>query len=99
MKFDITKKELDAWREVRAKGRRSFILKRGVLFWGLFMAVSMAIFQVLIDDAPFQWGALLRQLGINLIIYPIGGYAWGAWMWWYMDRRYRRSGGTSSTSV
>lgn len=69
-----------------AMGRTRYILLFGVLGWGLLTA---ALFTVWIY---FRMGPLnLVKLVLPFILFPIGGYFWGAFMWSTMKKRFDRS--------
>lgn len=60
-----------------ARGRKSFILRYGVLMWGVSTALLFALFQ----GYSQGWDSLPLWLGISFVVFPIGGWVWGAAMW------------------
>jgi hypothetical protein len=82
------------WEKSRANGRTSFIWKRGVIGYGLFMAISISGvlkgMDLLFDGTPFTISGLLWQMLISLLIFLPVGYGMGAWMWLEGERHYHR---------
>lgn len=72
--------------KLRAKGRKHFIVYRGMLRWGLLTFVVFTVLEWLLD---FGWhvpakGGLYRELAFlpfSLIVWLVGGYSLGAAMW------------------
>lgn len=64
-------------------GRNRFVLLVGVLGWGVPTAILFVVLQCLQEG----WDSFLVQLVIALIIFPLGGLAWGLLMWKMMERR------------
>jgi len=83
--FKFTPKSAAKWEKNRSKGRTHFVWFRGVLGWGLPMFVIMTAFNL--RRAP---SSLTLTLIVNAIIWPIGGYIWGAWMWAASEKAYKR---------
>lgn len=66
-----------------AQGRTRFILTRGVLGWGLTTGV---LWSILMTFAMEGW-SLWATLPLALIVFPIGGYFWGAFMWRFYSKQ------------
>lgn len=60
-------------------GRSRFIWTRGVLGWGVTTAVLFAA--VMAWSREMNLGMFLVTLGIALVLFPAGGFVWGALMW------------------
>ena len=59
------------------KEKKDFIIKRGVLGWGITTAILFSLLMSFVkQDATF-----LGTLATAIILFPIGGYFWGLWMW------------------
>lgn len=72
------------WEETRAKGKSHFVWRFGVLWWGGMMALIFGVKHFLQPMEP-QWiGYAL------LLIFPVGGYFCGLWIWRMMERAYQR---------
>ena len=90
------------WNEIRREGRLHFILHVGIRRWALplgtfmwfsFFLVVPIFFQ---QDAP-SWAYLGSRsfwLGLisNVLLWPLGGYVWGAWQWRRLERQFVHSG-------
>ena len=76
--------ERERWQGVRAQGARRFILRTGVLAYGMPMFVAMTFF---VNEPPS--GA--AGIAISLLIWCLGGAAFGAIMWHLTERRYRKA--------
>lgn len=86
-------RSLARWEEARARGRSRFVWINGVLMFGGFMFLIMFLMKLLFDGTFFPEDGLEPAVAIpvNLVVWALAGYAWGAWMWWIMDRSYTRS--------
>jgi len=72
------------WAFIRQGGRRRYILRTGVIGWGIPTALlSSTVMHLLGAPGPF-----LGRLGIALVMSPLGGIAFGAVMWAAGERRY-----------
>ena len=83
-------KQAQKWAAIRQRGRRRFILRTGVLGWGVpaalvFTAIGWTF------GAP---GPLLGRLAIALVLFPLTGIWFGARMWVESERRYLESSQT-----
>lgn len=88
----LTARQRDRLKETIARGKQSFLWKRGVLLFGL---TSYALFFVL--DYLF-WRTrihgpvapeFISVLLVSLPIWLVGGYLWGLAMWGYYNRLLR----------
>jgi len=66
-------------------GRSRYILLTGVLFWGGFMVICMSAFQYWMTPDSFS---ISRNVGINAIVFPVGGIFFGLWAWRFAERSY-----------
>lgn len=80
-----TQEQLDKWVATRDKGPVRFILIYGVLGWGLTTALLFSVISSFIGPRTFS-----EILGLAMIIFPLGGVAWGWMMWWLSERNWRR---------
>ena len=88
----LTKKDQEwmaKWEKTRAKGSYRFILIFGVLIWGVSTGVLYAAMVAYAErgetGVPF-W----RLLWPGLALFPAGGIAWGAAMWFLNERAYKK---------
>ena len=85
--MQMKNKEIKRWEKTREKGRQHFIWRRGVIFWGLSSGVIWAIVMPLIHrDSGF-----LDYFFPAIVIFPIVGYAWGYFMWKYIEKKYQQA--------
>jgi len=80
------KNRLETWEKWRAKGSWNFVLKVGILGWGLGCAVVFAPLFAWLTGAPF-WPVL----GLALILFPVGGSVVGYGLWLLNEWLYRRA--------
>ena len=80
-----TPKSAAKWEKNRSKGKSHFVWRYGVLGWGLCMFVVMTVLNYIRHP-----DSLAQTLIINAIIWPIGGYVWGVWMWAISERAYKK---------
>jgi len=83
----MDKKNIDRharWKTVRVQGKKQFVLKTGVLGWGITTGVLWAIMMSLTVNA----GRFIPTLITALITFPIGGYFYGAWLWDDSEKKY-----------
>lgn len=90
----MSKEAARAVRRVRmvARGRRSFILRYGVFFWGVSTAIAFSLYQ----GFTLGWGSFLYWVSISLVIFPIGGWFWGVAMWRFAVRAQLDAGDSES---
>lgn len=68
---------------ILAKGRGHFVVVWGMLIFGVSSAILFAaIMSMVDDDLPF-W----PMLWLSLILFPVGGYFWGAIMWRFFEKQ------------
>lgn len=79
---DIQKLRLARWERIKRQGIWRFVFVRGVLGWGLPMAIFGIIFERVRKEA-FLW---YMTLGLCLV----GGFLWGLAMWFVTMRIYPR---------
>jgi hypothetical protein len=72
---------------IRKLGRGKFVLRYGVLGWG----ISTAILFSLITGFTEGWDGFVFKLIPALIIFPLGGYVWGRLMWAFFERTNKRA--------
>ncbi len=81
-----SEKARQRWQKTRARGKKSFVLRVGVLGWGGFMVIAMTA-QDLIRE-PHSHHETIYYVGlvaVNLLIWPIAGYFFGNSMWGYYE--------------
>ncbi|QGX39677.1 hypothetical protein [Permianibacter aggregans] len=89
----MNEKQIEKWQAVRAKGKQHFVLYHGVLGWGLWMFVVMTTWNHF-RAADYAWQNVEPSwfsVLLNLIVWSIGGYAWGALTWTLSEQRFWRN--------
>ena len=80
--------KIEKWEKLRAKGKWNFILKYGVLLWGVGTAVLFSLF------FPMVMGGKKPSLpvfALSIVLFPIGGIAWGYFMWIFGENAYMKA--------
>ncbi len=75
------------WQQIHKQGFVRFVLIRGVLGWGIVTAILYSLLMWVFSDSDMS-----RLLPISLVIFPIGGLLWGAFIWWFSDRKHKQNG-------
>jgi hypothetical protein len=84
MQTAMREKQRRAWEEKRKQGKRSYILRRGVMRWGGFMFVLTACSDVVVRHEKLDW-ILLLSLMIGCLLF---GYIWGLCIWVLNEGRF-----------
>jgi len=71
-----------------------YVLKVGVMRWGLTMFIALALAPALLKDAPLQ----PRELFVKALIWLAGGVAFGLAMWFVQRRTARKLQASLGTS-
>lgn len=74
------------WEAVRRQGALRFILKRGVLAWGVPMFLVMHVLPSIAKGSPPS----LWALAANVAIWAVAGAGFGATMWWWSEAQHRK---------
>ena len=80
------------WEKHRAKGRTDFIVRRGIIGWGV-PAALLTIFYRIVKEQGFvvtpQLTASLRTaILVALVIFPLCGWLFGRWLWTTGEAQY-----------
>ena len=76
----------DRLARIVAGGKKRFIVRYGVLGWGLPCA---ALFTAWTYYSETTVGVV--DIVLLFIIFPVGGIAWGASMWGFLKKRYDKT--------
>jgi hypothetical protein len=81
-----SEKAKQRWQKTKARGKRSFALRVGVLQWGGFMFIVMTA-QDLFRKPRFSHQPIsyVADIAVNLLIWPVAGYFWGKSMWGFYE--------------
>jgi len=86
------------WERNRAMGRSTFIWRRGVLGWGVPIALLTIAYQV-VQEQGFVWRLVMTQhlktgIGVAMLVFPLCGYLFARWLWMTGEENYERTKAT-----
>jgi len=85
--------QIARWERERAPGRTVFILRRGVLTWGVPAALLTIIYKVVQEQGfvhtPQLTASVRSATMIAIVVFPLCGWLFGRWMWDAGEARYR----------
>jgi len=68
-----------------ARGKWDFVLRYGVIYFGIFMAVGMSVLDLVLENEPF-W----QSFQIRILIFPAVGILAGLSMWRAVNKEYKK---------
>lgn len=81
----MNEQQAERWEEIRVKGRVNYIINTGIIRWGLGTAILFTIIFTYLQKGgagiTFSNNDFVITLLIALIVFSIGGYFWGQWLW------------------
>lgn len=80
----MTKQQMDRWERIRVRGKKRYIWLSGVIGWGISTGILVCVINRL-------GGTSWVQSASSLVVFPIGGYFWGLFMWHWMERQFSKS--------
>ena len=89
---DERAREIARWEKTRAMGRTDFILRRGVLSWGVPTAILTIIYKVIQEQGfatPHLTDGLRTVIAVAFVVFPLAGGLFGRWLWTSSEQRYR----------
>lgn len=85
--------QIARWEKHRAAGRTDFIVRRGVIGWGLPAAVFAVLYKVIQQQGfvatPHLTDELRGAIVLAIIVFPLCGWLFGRWLWTTGEERYR----------
>jgi len=77
---------------IRARGRKAFVWRQGVLGFGIPYAVAMGLIMPWLTgySRPFPGHPVLHVTAMIVFYAPLGvlaGFWWGRWMWRYYESK------------
>ncbi len=86
---DVLNHREETWQTIKAKGFMYYILRHGVLGWGvpvgLFVALATVVGRVIGGDS-LTGTDVFNIMFVNILVFAIGGAIFGTIMWWYFRR-------------
>ena len=83
----------EKWARLQLLGRSQFVFRYGVLGFGLLTATLFVLLQGYLHGVT----TALFQLVPAFILFPLGGYAWGRFMWWFFEKYHERMSTTDAS--
>lgn len=81
------------WEKERALGRTGFILRRGVMTYGLPAAVLVILYKIGQEQGFSRTPALTSDLReaivVAIVVFPLCGWLFGRWLWDTGEARYK----------
>lgn len=75
-------KKIKTWNEIKNNGLRNFILKYGILRFGIPMSILNFVLMVIFNPKNYSVREYVLKLGIDLVAFSlVGGIIFGAFMW------------------
>ena len=81
------------WSQIRANGQRSFVLRHGVLGWGLPMSIWMPLGRAgfdFVEQGFVEWNQIFVSGLTGLPIWLAGGVLFGCGMWSWSEHSWHR---------
>jgi len=75
-------KKRQAWEQMRLQGKRSYLLRRGMVRWGGFMFLFSNCMDLLAHHNRLDWSHVV----VGAIVWPLTGYVWALAMWIMNER-------------
>jgi hypothetical protein len=84
--------QIERWERYRAQGRTDFIVRRGMLGWGLPAALFTVAYKAFQEQGfvlpPHLTDSLRGAIAVALLLFPIVGGLFGRWLWTTGEARY-----------
>lgn len=84
---------VNKWKEVRKKGKKNFIIYKGIIGWGLTTGILFSIFQLFLLDGLCLYqlltGNSLAKFAVNILLFMLaGGIFFGPILWAINEKQY-----------
>ncbi|NQU21569.1 MAG: hypothetical protein HQ567_09815 [Candidatus Nealsonbacteria bacterium] len=73
----------ERWEKIRARGPWPFILRYGVLYWGIGTGL---LFSIVFPIAANDDASFMNVLPLAIPLFCLGGLLWGFLMWKFMEK-------------
>ena len=77
------------WEKTRQRGRKAFLYRYGVFGWGLWTGILVSVLNVGMNNLSFKFLTVpqtLFTIMIYIVLFMLGVYIWGIFMWNWMER-------------
>lgn len=74
------------WHELRKQGKTAYVIRHGVLLWGLSTAVIWWLAMHYFQPRDPAWTRLL----VAVTVFPVGGYFVGLMSWRRNEKKYHQ---------
>lgn len=87
---DADEKRRQAWLQVRAKGKKRYVWRTGVMGWGLCCFAIFTPTMLFLGPRTHQVTTteILGTVVLNFFLFAIGGYVFGLTMWKTFNNKY-----------
>lgn len=82
----MNEKQIQQWEILRKQGKIIFVVKKGVIQWGVLTALLFSVLMQFVQPREPIWFRLL----LSLIIFPFGGIFYGLWVWANVEKKYQK---------
>lgn len=82
----MKKKNLEKWNKIINKGKLNYVIKYGVLVWGIPVGLIVNIWRY-IDEKPLDFTQFIFESLPTLIVFPIAGIFFGLFMFNYIKNK------------
>jgi len=89
----MEEKNMEQWQNTRSKGKWHFVLKKGLLYWGVTSGAISAILMQLILPSETWWEWPLSAL----FVFPLFGVFYGLSMWNYNENLFNQQENSSGS--
>ena len=87
----MNNKLMSKWGVMHKLGKRKYILKYGIFFWGIPMAILGILLQYVFNNTYRNTQIIIINFFITIIIFLLGGLLYGLIMWTYFERQYSKT--------
>ncbi|QWU15322.1 hypothetical protein SAMN04487895_10814 [Paenibacillus sophorae] len=88
----MNQKQRMKWEQLRSKGKKNFIIYKGILGWGIPTAILFTLFMSFMENYSLIFDkSFVEFFIIAIILFPAGGIVFGLWVWNWTERIYMRN--------
>ena len=79
-------KKTERWERLRSKGKCHFVVRYGVIYWGIPTGFLWSVFFSTVNSHVSFWSAL----PVGMCLFPLGGIFFGLVMWAIGEKNYKK---------